>query len=138
MGDFLDTLWHWGLWSRIDENERRAARTRASVRSNRRVRLATGARIDELERKVDYLALVVGTVMEELDSGGVVTRERLRERLAEVDARDGAVDGRLDAAAAAERGSPVAGFENVPRRPLDVERPEPVVRRTVVRRRRSR
>lgn len=53
-------------------------------------------RFEELEEDVGYLALLLGAIVERLDSKGVVHRSELKGILAELDGIDGIADGRLD------------------------------------------
>ena len=71
------------------------ARTRANYRQGTRVS-DLQERIEELEGDLGYAVLVLGALLEFLETKGVMGRAELKKYLDEVDELDGVPDGRLD------------------------------------------
>ena len=55
-------------------------------------------RVAALERQCATADLVIEALLEELESRGGITREELKKRMQEIDARDGTIDGRMSGA----------------------------------------
>ncbi|WP_145182059.1 hypothetical protein [Planctomycetes bacterium Pla163] len=71
----------------------------ARRRANRRSRLQH-ERIAVLEARLDYFGLVLAAVLQELETQGSLTRERLQQVMGELDGSDGQHDGRYDPSSA--------------------------------------
>jgi hypothetical protein len=52
-------------------------------------------RIDELEKEVGQLTIVIEALLETIADQGIVTREDLARKIGEIDSRDGVIDGRI-------------------------------------------
>jgi len=63
---------------------------------HRRVSVNLEARVRALENDLGYVTLVLSSVLDKLDTKGVVTRQDLKEAMAVLDAIDGVQDGKLD------------------------------------------
>ena len=76
------------------------AQGRASVRALRRRELGVTAelqsQIEALEDDLGYVALVLGSLLQVLDSKDVLSRDDVRTVILEVDELDGVADGKLD------------------------------------------
>lgn len=83
----------WDIYQEIRLNDLRAQQgdTKSSLKS-------ASADIDDLNRHVRKLALVSQALYELLKESTGITDEDLRRRIEMIDKRDGAVNGRLDAA----------------------------------------
>lgn len=76
----------------------RSLASSARTRNRRNIR-KTGdldRRIDDLEKDLGYVSLVLGALVQQLDAKGTLSRDDLRTVLAELDELDGVKDGRLD------------------------------------------
>ena len=73
-----------------------ASRSNFDRKRNRNRHTASRKRLNDLERDVGFLALVVGTLMQQLDEKEVLRRDDVRAALAELDEVDGVKDGKLD------------------------------------------
>ncbi len=69
---------------------------RAAARTSRGASSETRSKIESLENDVGYLALILGSILETLDSKGVVTRADVQASFAALDEIDGVKDGKLD------------------------------------------
>jgi hypothetical protein len=67
-----------------------------AVARNRRASVNLEARVRALENDLGYVTSVLGSVLDNLDAKGVVTRQDLKEAMAVLDAIDGVQDGKLD------------------------------------------
>lgn len=74
-------------------------RQRVREAQERRAQLAEARgleqRIVQLEQDLGQAGLVIEALLEILESSGTLTREALADRIHEIDARDGVVDGRI-------------------------------------------
>lgn len=52
-------------------------------------------RVEQLERELGQAALTIEALLELLEERGAVSREALRERVGQIDVRDGVADGRV-------------------------------------------
>ena len=73
------------------------AHTQARLAQVRAERAALGAkdRVEELEEEVARITLLLEGVLEHLNENGVMTLSDLRTKVAEIDARDGVIDGKI-------------------------------------------
>lgn len=69
--------------------------TRIARARTERVALGTRDRVSELEEEVARLNLLLEGVLETLNDAGVMTLSSLRSKVAEIDARDGVIDGKV-------------------------------------------
>lgn len=69
---------------------------RTSSRRSRRTESATDRRIDALEDDLGYVALVLGSLLQQIDDKGVVNRDDVKATIKELDGVDGVTDGKLD------------------------------------------
>jgi hypothetical protein len=76
-------------------NELRRKQRRASRRQKRNCGKMV-SRMKELEDDVGYLALVLGTLLQQMDAKGVITRADVQAAMKELDLLDGEEDGTLD------------------------------------------
>lgn len=108
----MDLFSHIRLASKASVHDVREAerQARSARRRGRNARVRLKRRIEVLEERHEYFALVMASILEALDEDGVLTRERLRELMERVDLRDGEADGRFDPEAAAERGEDERGL----------------------------
>ena len=73
------------------------AHTQARLAQVRAERAAIGAkdRVEELEEEVARITLLLEGVLEHLNENGVMTLTDLRTKVAEIDTRDGVIDGKI-------------------------------------------
>lgn len=83
----MSWLWNWFQHHQIRDNHQRSADALIDARFAVR-------QIAELEAKIDSLALLCHALFEELQKNSGLTEAELRERMAEIDLRDGAADGK--------------------------------------------
>jgi len=82
---------------------RRLADTSTLTRTKQRVahartektKLSSEKRVVELEDEVAQLTIILEAVLEVLSDDGSITRSDLAKKVAEIDARDGTIDGRI-------------------------------------------
>jgi hypothetical protein len=88
----IDFLWNMVQQRRIDELEDRVAgaQSSASLGSSEQ-----RAQVAELQRRVDALTLTVSALYELLEKRGALTKEQLAQKITEIDARDGSIDGKM-------------------------------------------
>jgi|GEM_PF-3874238 len=109
--DLFDAWWMGSRASKGDVRDAKVAARNARRRArNSRIRLKR--RVEQLEERQAYFALVMASILEALDEDGVITRERLRALMERVDLRDGTADGRFDPEAARERGEDERGLSD--------------------------
>ncbi len=82
---------------RLADQQRHAQQRRVHIESDKDYRLS------RLEEDLGFVALVLGSLMEKLDSSGAVTRRDLKAARSELDAIDGIRDGRLNIALLKDR-----------------------------------
>ena len=75
---------------RLVRAQNRSARTLTNRNGN------VERRIDELEKDLGYVTLLLSSVLRKLDERGVVTRREVTEVMAQLDPLDGARDDALD------------------------------------------
>lgn len=83
-----------GRASRVEVEAVRRA-NRRSIRSRASANRALQGDVSALRAEVEYLSLVLTSLIAQLDAKGVVTREDLRSLMSAADDFDGKVDGRL-------------------------------------------
>lgn len=85
------------LW-RLDELDERAKWLEMSRKARSTRQKEARERIEELEREVGTLALVLASLLDTLDESGVISRSDLQHRLERLDLADGTHDDQLDPA----------------------------------------
>lgn len=83
----MASLWNWFQHLQIRDNHQRSATAQIDARYALR-------QIDDLEAKVDSLALLCHALFEELQTVTGMTEAQLKARMTEIDLRDGMLDGK--------------------------------------------
>ncbi|MEO0416680.1 MAG: hypothetical protein AAF226_17195 [Verrucomicrobiota bacterium] len=58
-------------------------------------RYSSSKKIKQLQEEVDQLTIIVEALLEKLDESGNLPRSELIEKISEIDARDGVIDGKI-------------------------------------------
>jgi hypothetical protein len=84
----MSFLWDWLQQEQIGDAQARVSAARFDAK-------AALAQIEQLEQRVDRLALLCQAMFEEMQRTAGFSESRLKERILEIDLRDGKRDGRL-------------------------------------------
>lgn len=89
----MSFIWDWLQQEQIGDVQARVSSARFDAK-------AALESIQQLQQRVDRLSLLCQALFEELQKTSGLTEDRLKERMLEIDMRDGRRDGKLDMTAA--------------------------------------
>ncbi|GAA5496338.1 hypothetical protein Rhal01_02521 [Rubritalea halochordaticola] len=78
-----------------DVASRSEMQTRMARARQEQAGMSSAKRIEALEGEVAQLAIIVEALLEKLSDDGTLTRSQLAQKVAEIDARDGVIDGKI-------------------------------------------
>ena len=84
----MSFLWEWLQQEQIGDAQARTSATRFDAK-------AAFDEIKQLQQRVDRLSLLCQAMFEEMEKSAGFSEARLKERMLEIDLRDGKRDGRL-------------------------------------------